>query len=637
MKTIRRFYFYLISLISIQLIIWSVVNLLRTIFDGQVLISTVDWLAGGIAFVVVGVPIFLIHWRVVQRDALEDEEEETSRIRALFLYAMPLATGIPVTYALLAIFNRIFNRLLGLPVTLATLGGSQSDLDNLIAILVNLIVLVYFWRVLQRDWKKQQDPENLVDYRRLYRYIWMVYGLGLLVFGALQLLRYIFYNPQDFGKAAEAGLSTGLALVLVGLPVFWKTWQIIQTSLTSSNDQRSSLRLSVLFILTFLGIGFSLGALGILLTNGFRWFLSVDTRTLSVFIDQNANPLAVGITLGVVWLYFRQKLNQTIQQQEGPFQKAHLQRVFHSILSFAGLVVTFLGLMVLLGFMIETVFNQSLGKNSATLSDAFAFLLVGTPLWLNHWRKIQFETSSDNELGVEARKSLIRKIYLYLALFATVVGSMLSTGWWIYGILKALLDQMPANFWLSFFMQLRLAVLFSVLLMYHLRVLRSDGRAIWQPKSIAEAQYSVVVVYADDLSLTGEIVTTIQNKHPQLSCSSYKVEPDSPSLEIPAASLMIIHSNLMTHPSVQTAIHSFSGKILIIPQQEENIFWLGSHNDKKQILQDVANTVQQLSKNQIPQPATFKGPWLIVVYILAGLFALEIVALAITALVNLFL
>ncbi len=99
-----------------------------------------------------------------------------------------------------------------------------------------------------------------------------------------------------------------------------------------------------------------------------------------------------------------------------------------------------------------------------SLSDALALLVIGLPLWLIHWQQIQLESSRSDEKGVAARTSLLRKVYLYLALFATVVGTMLSTGWWIYGILKALLDQMPSDFWLNFNLQLRIAILFAIFL-----------------------------------------------------------------------------------------------------------------------------------------------------------------------------
>jgi len=366
MKTIRRFYFYVLSLISIQVVIWAVVNLLRTIFDRATVTSAVDWLAGGIAFVAVGVPIFWLHWTTVQRDALHDEEEASSRIRALYLYATPLATGIPITYAVLAILNRLIVRWLGLPVTSATLGGAQTNIDNLIAIAANLIVLIYFWRVLQQDWKIIPNQENLMDLSRLHRYIWMVYGLGLMIFGVQQILRYIFSIPQNFGHVPEMVLATGLALIPVGLPIFGKAWSVIQKSLTEKNERHSSLRLVVLFVLTLLGIGFSLSALGILLANAFRWLFQVENWRLISFMDRFATQFAVLISMGLVWGYFRRELSFAIADLDDDFQQAGIQRIYHSILSFAGLVVSFLGLLLLLGTIIESLFNLSIGNNAAS-------------------------------------------------------------------------------------------------------------------------------------------------------------------------------------------------------------------------------------------------------------------------------
>jgi len=302
MKTIRRFYFYLIALISMQVVIWAVVNLLRTIFDRGVVSSVVDWLAGGIAFVLVGVPIFWLHWTTVQRDVQKDNEESTSQIRALFLYATPLATGIPITYAILAILNRLISQALGLSVTEALLGGGQTHIDNLIAIVANLVILVYFWRVLQQDWRTISSPDHLTDTRRLYRHIWMIYGLGLIVIGAQQILRFIFFTPQEFGNFSVSWLATGLTLLLVGLPIWLRFWKIIQKSLTDDHEKKSTLRLIVLYALTFLGIGFSLTAIGILLADGFRWIFQVESWTVRSFLDQQAVALSLLLTLGFVWL-----------------------------------------------------------------------------------------------------------------------------------------------------------------------------------------------------------------------------------------------------------------------------------------------------------------------------------------------
>ena len=640
MKTSRRFYFYLLSLISSQVIIWAVVSLLRTIFDTEVVASSVDWLAGGIAFVAVGVPIFWLHWSTVQRDAQRDQEEASSRIRALFLYVTPLATGIPITYALLAILNRLVVMAFGLPVTSASLGGGQTNLDNLLAIAVNLIFLVYFWRVLQHDWETTPNQENLVDFRRLHRHIWMVYGLGVLIFGVQQILRYIFYLPQEFGHAAESGLAAGLALILVGLPIFLKALSIIQKSVIEKNERTSSLRLMVLFVLSLFGMGFSLAALGILLSNGLRWMFQVENWNILAFIDKNASPLSVIISMGVVWRYFRRELRSTIAYHEDALHQASLRRIYNSILSFAGLVVSFLGVLSLLGHIIENLFNLSIGTNAAILSDALALLLIGVPLWLKYWQEIQWETTRSDEIGVAACKSVLRKTYLYLVLFATVLGSMLSAGWWIYGILNALLGQMPTHFWMNFFQQLRVAALFAVFLVYHLKVLRTDNRESRVEKTEEFRKFPVLVLKSGDSSSSEAIMQAIQQKSPHLAVNLHQLDLEPNQDPLPDSAMIVIPASLTLSPPEQLRLHlqTFTGKVLVVPENLDNWHWLGTSNkDQQQQAQEIAYTIHQLSENQPIRPSPISSPWVIVAYILAGLFVLQIVAVVIATLINLIL
>ena len=640
MKTIRRLYFYLLSFISTQVVIWAVVSLLRTIFDHEMVTSAVDWLAGGIAFVAVGVPIFWLHWNTVQRDAQHDSEEASSLIRALFLYVTPLATGIPITYALLAIFNRLIVTAMGLPAASASLGGGQTYLDNILAIAVNLIVLVYFWRVLQQDWKSTTNQENLADFSRLHRYIWMVYGLGLLVFGVQQILRYILFLPQELGRAAESGLAAGLALILVGLPIFWKSWTIIQKSLTVKIERTSSLRIVVLFVLSLLGISFFLAAFGMRLANGFRWLFQVDSWTIWTFIDKNAPSLAVFFSMGVVWAYFRRELKIAIADNDNLLQQASYQRIYNSILSFAGLVVTFLGILFLLGTVIENLFNLSTGNNAAMLSDSLALLVIGVPLWVIYWRAVQRETARSDEVGAAARKSVLRKTYLYLTLFITVVGSMMSAGWWIYGILNALLGKMSVNFWMDFFQQLRVFFQFVIFLVYHIRVLRADGHETHQTKEVEASDYSVLVLQEPDSSIGNDLVQAIQQKSPHLKVAIYPIDSTESVAAIPQSNLTLIPSALALHApeGLQTYLHNYTGKVLVIPQEQKNWYWLGVPDQNRNIiLQETALAVQQLSENHTPGAPSSRNSWMIVVYVLAGLFTLQIVFLMIGLLANLFL
>src|SRR5512134_2671736 len=178
MKSIRRLYFYLVAFISIEIVLWGLVSLLRSIVEDTIS-GGADALAQALALILVGVPIFLIHWLWVQRAAARDEEEKTATLRAVFFYAILLATLIPVVQNLLSFIDRALIQGAGLGVGRAFSAFRQQTLaDNLIAILMNGIVAAYFWNLLRGEWAVLTDrlaAENFSEIRRLYRYIWMLY------------------------------------------------------------------------------------------------------------------------------------------------------------------------------------------------------------------------------------------------------------------------------------------------------------------------------------------------------------------------------------------------------------------------------------------------------------------------------
>jgi len=190
MKSIRRLYFYLVAFISIEIVLWGLVGLLRSIVN-ETVSGGADALAQALALILVGVPIFLIHWLWAQRASARDDEEKIASLRAVFLYAILLATLIPVVQNLLSFLDRSFVQIAGLGVDRAFRAFSEQTLaDNLIAIAMNSIVAAYFWNILRNEWATLPNKENFADVRRLYRYIWMLYGLLMTVFGAQQILRF---------------------------------------------------------------------------------------------------------------------------------------------------------------------------------------------------------------------------------------------------------------------------------------------------------------------------------------------------------------------------------------------------------------------------------------------------------------
>jgi hypothetical protein len=139
MPNVRRLYLYAVTFISLEVIIWASISLLRTIFPREDMGGGFDKLAGALSLVLVGTPIFLIHWGLVQRSIQQDSDERSSRVRALFIYLTLMATLIPVTLSILTLLDRWMLNILDVPGFLAMFGEGQVAGDNFFAIAINLL------------------------------------------------------------------------------------------------------------------------------------------------------------------------------------------------------------------------------------------------------------------------------------------------------------------------------------------------------------------------------------------------------------------------------------------------------------------------------------------------------------------
>ncbi len=498
MKSIRRLYFYLVAFISIEVVLWGLISLLRSMVD-DVISGNADTLAQALALILVGVPIFLVHWLWAQRAAARDEEEKTASIRAIFLYAILLATLIPVVQNLLSFIDRSLIQATGLSIERSfSAFRAQTIADNLIAILMNGIVAAYFWNVLRSEWATLTEKENFSDVRRLYRYIWMLYGLLMTIFGAQQILRFLFYVPGDvLGELGREVVVNGIALLLVGTPIWVYSWRVIQESLADPDEMGSTLRLGILYLLSLGGVITVITAAWMLVSAILNVLLGQDT-TFRQFIQEIGGPISIGLPLGLVWAYYGHWLSRHIAAAGDKVRQAGMKRLYNYILSFIGLVVAFVGVGALLSFMIDILtgfgmaFTDSLRENLVT---SLSSLIVGVPLWLVMWRPMQAEAMAEGELGDHARRSVLRKTYLYLALFASVIGGMATAVALVYQLLRVALTGDAGSDFVNTLLNLaQLLFLFIVVMMYHLNVLRTDGASTADSLADKQNDYSVLIV-----------------------------------------------------------------------------------------------------------------------------------------------
>jgi len=543
MRTIRRLYFYLVAFISLEVVLWGLIGLLRSMISKTVS-NTADALAQALALILVGVPIFLFHWLWTQRTAAKDPEEGAASLRAVFLYAAMFATLAPVVQNIIAFINRGLLEIAKLDPYRAFIGRGQSWGDSLIAILVNGVVAYYFWNILTKEWASLSEEENFADTRRFYRYLWLLYTLLMVVFGAQQTLRYIFYIPvPDYlmGNAGREMFANGLALLIVGTPLWAYVWRVIQRSQPDPVEQDSTLRLGILYFLSLVGVVTVLSAGGTLLDVILRRVLG-EHMSWNEFIQKIGAPISIGLPMAGLWAYHGPWLNRQIDTDEDLLQKAGKKRLYSYILSVLGLGASVVGLALTFSFVIDLSTARAIWGDvlRSRLSVALATLVVGLPLWLKMWSPLQAEALLDSEQGDHARRSSIRRVYLYLALFSGVIGCMATAVGFVYLIINTILTgKVESDFVPRLLNMLALLVLFAVLLFYHLRCLQGDGQRAAALLESRQREFSVVLFDPGDdsfvESLKKALAKTAPNVPVVVQTPDKRVDGDVGAVLLPAS------------------------------------------------------------------------------------------------------
>jgi len=633
MRTIRRLYVYLITFISLEVVIWGVIGLVRSMVAGRLVGSGASQLASALSLIAVGVPVFLLHWWLAQR-TIADDEEHFSRVRAVFLYGALLATLIPMAQNTLALLNRFWLVLFQLPSRMAFIGEGQTWVDNLIALAMNGVIAAYLFSILRKDWSAFSQTEslqesNLPDVRRLYRYIWVLYGLAMVVGGVQQALHYLLNLAETIGKGPEASLANGLTLLIGGTPLWVYAWRNIQRTLTVQEESQSILRLVILYALSLIGVGGVLIPSGFILDLLFRFALG-ETMTFSRFITQISDPVSAAIPFGGVWAYYGRTLTREVTSLPDTTRRASLRRLYYYILSVIGLTTAFLGLNALLAFIIDTLLQTTTWADAlrSRLSAALATLIVGIPLWYVTWRKVVIEASEEGERGDHARRSLIRKVYLYLVLFAGVIGIMGTAGSLIYQLLNKLLGNPLGNFQRTSLVMLELLVLFTGLLLYHWATLRSDGRLAGQSLAARHAHYPVLVLVSEPGDFSDEVLKFLKREIPTLPAAVHLIGSGIPDETLSKASAVILPGDLSTNPpeAIRLWLQGFAGTRLVIPTETRGWLWTyGSGRSLSNLAQQTAQMVRHLAEGEALPKIRESSPWIIFLYIVAGILGIPLI------------
>jgi hypothetical protein len=492
MSTVRRVYVYLVAFVSLLVAAYGATGLARNVIGAALPASVAapdsvrQDVAWNGAYLIVGLPIWLLHWLLAQRAARTSPDERAATLRRLYVYGVLAAM-------LLAVAGAAQNALeLPLMALLRDQPEWRQDpvrgvLQQLPWLVVGSAVWLYHYRVAVSDRLAAGERAGAATVRR-----WYVYGAALIAFlfllrEAAHVLRLAWEivagsATGSIARAPALGLAGAIATALVALGIWVTHWTLRAAGpphdAIRDDDARSTLRPVYLFLALTVCVGASLAGLAQLLYYALGRLLGVSNPggVGGNLLVAMAGPVSAVIVYGGAWLSVRHAVSrQALAQTELPRQ-AGVRRLYLYLVALVAIAVTASGT----GGLLWTVADLATSAPRAVSSDTWwreqfslyaTLLAVGLPVWARHWGPV---AARDGEAG-----SLARRIYLYVTLGAAVL-ALLGAGITVARqvLLLVLGEAATASAMTNLARSLAVSAVAGIVIAYHRRILRRDMAAL---------------------------------------------------------------------------------------------------------------------------------------------------------------
>jgi len=421
--TVRRLYFYTVAFASLVMAANGVVQIVRytleSLFGGDVISASQSGLAGGMSLTLVGLPLWLFHWRMVQRHVGETPMETRSLVRKFYFYLV-LGVSVGLLIASSVELLRWAFRLEGFK------GWPWGSM------LIWGAVWVFHWRM---ESDEGQTNDETMSIRRIYLYAVSLAGIVMGASGLGMVAHVVLSGGYDALIARTVLLSDesglwresmrgALAQALLGGMAWGVHWLYF-----ARDDRLSLLREAYIYLFAILGgVVTSLVSAGIIIFGVLTWITAVPTNDVAAvhfrFFPAALSSLIVGAG---IWGY-----HWSIARQEAQAAGAGLwsaRRTYGYILAAVGLGALAIGVARLVNTVLTVITEsglprlagQDLWREPITLS--VTLFVLGAPLWGYYWTTIQRRLE---EGGAPERASGERRVFIFAALGVGVVALLIA-------------------------------------------------------------------------------------------------------------------------------------------------------------------------------------------------------------------
>jgi hypothetical protein len=622
MFTPRRFYIYAVSAISLNAVAWAAISLLRNLIISKFQPS-ITGMAFQLAVLLIGMPVFLVHWMWGQRLSKQDEEERGAVLRRIYLYGMQSAFLVPIIHSTFAVLTTLAFIPTGMTprAIYPRLSSGETILYYLLAIIVLGVLWYYHHRVNIEDTQHVPEAGAPAVVRRLYVLSFSGAGLTMTTIAVISLVRWLMFQvggTRDEGFFIGAGPKYEVVRLVIGLVLwlcFW-TWTERLFNGPDEEERESVLRKFYLYLTIFLSALITVTSITYILEGFLRRLLDVPP---SGFSESDIRiPLSIIIGVGIVWAYHAYVLwDDTKSAVDIPRQHG-IKRLYLYLIAGIGLAAFLVGISGDLSVLIRSLEGGSFDVGLKRQLTWFAAVTIaGLPVWFLPWEQAQNLALLSGPEGSRERRSVVRKIYLYFFIFIATMTVLSSVIFIVFRILSMLLGE-PGLTLSELVQPIAYSIIAVGVWLYHGYLLRGDHKL---SQTDQQAQYKDIQIVVVDLGEREQIqLITDRLKKEILGASISTISLTEGEKEVEAGSktqdlveklhgatiilgpwMMAVSGwggNLVSHDIAKAILKSPARKILI-PSQADGWEWTGVELIKKDMVaRQVVSTLGQVLKGE---------------------------------------
>jgi len=563
LPAVQRAYFYLVALVAIHMAVLAVANLLRVGaeiamgapsggFTGLPFVFNEfsqprelyrEQASLAIALLVVGLPAWVIHFRVAQRAALRSVEERGSALRSFYLHLVVFVTALLVfgygQRALGLVLQGIF---IGENQRFPTYWGLEADwparaAGAAVMALTAAVVLGYHLRLSILDRRATLIGGRAASFRQLVFYALALIGLFWAASTAVSTLAGIWDRIADAvapipGLTAPQATPPGVVVasppapsrddllrfqligavpgILAGLALWLGTWIPLQRGLRAPTadgeiERGSVIRKLAIYLVVLVSALAVLLSATVAVANVVERILGTPDREQYRNIQHDVGfPVTNLVVFSTVWLFHR-RVVQAEAARETEFERAAtVRRLYTYLIAAIGLGMLAIGTAGAIGVFGSQLMGLNTHGNGETAAY-IALVLIGAPVWALSWWQAQRRLTDDE------RRSLPRRGYLYLAILGGVLGVLVFGSAGLYRLLNAVLaGSFPIATWHDIWHFTVDGTVSAFAFLFHLAAVRADRSA--QLPTVAQHSVTVLVRASDVATARARLASALEGQ-----------------------------------------------------------------------------------------------------------------------------